>query len=249
MLTGQSGCIDAPSVDKLGDIPNQLILALWNSLAKLPCIHVGWQLGIWSQAFSSVTQFCFTAHQCKTQDDQEGPVSFRPSTINYLFCLSSLTKWAGGRSTLYFFILLCLNTLREGVVIFYFILFCSWDTGHEAMKCHRLLVLHSHYQVWDKKTYKGPLFTSLLVMNHEKYVVSARARGGRQDFYFTFLCHFARPVSLILNFIAQKVRGGRICRIENLLWLALYLIQLKIRKNEVNCELNPKLHLSCLGWM
>ena len=76
MLIGQSGCIDAPSVDKLGDIPNQLILALWNSLAKLPCIHVGWQLGIWSQAFSSVTQFCFTAHQFKTQEDQEGPASF-----------------------------------------------------------------------------------------------------------------------------------------------------------------------------
>ena len=59
-------------------------------------------------------------------------------------------------------------------------------------------------------------------------MVSAWAGGGRQDFNFTFFCHFARPVSLILNFIAQKVRGGRKCRIENLLWLALYIHDLEV---------------------
>ena len=86
------------------------------------------------------------------------------------------------------------------------------------MKSHWWLVLQGHYQAWDKK---GPLFTSLFLINQEKYMVSAWARGGRQDFNFTIFYHFGRPVSSILNFIAQKVRGGRQCRIENLLWLAL----------------------------
>ena len=60
-------------------------------------------------------------------------------------------------------------------------------------------------------------FTSLFLMNQEKYMVSACARGGRHDFNFTFFCNFAWPVFLILNFIAQKIRGGRKCSIENLL--------------------------------
>ena len=38
--------------------------------------------------------------------------------------------------------------------------------------------------------------------------MSAWARGGRQDFNFTFFCQFARPISLISNFSAQKIRGG-----------------------------------------
>ena len=88
------------------------------------------------------------------------------------------------------------------------------------MKCHQSLVLQGHYQVWDKNNLQRTSFTSLFLINQEKYKVSALARGGRQDFNFTFFCHIARPVSLILNFIAQKVRGGRKCRIENLLWLA-----------------------------
>ena len=65
---------------------------------------------------------------------------------------------------------------------------------------------------------------SLFLIIWEKYMVTASAGGGRQDFNFTFFCHFARPVSLILNFIAQKIGGGRKCRIENLLWLALLCI-------------------------
>ena len=75
-------------------------------------------------------------------------------------------------------------------------------------------------RVWYKKICKRPLFTSLFLMIWEKCTVSAWASKGRQDFNFTFFCHFGRPVSLILNFIAQKFGGGRKCRIENLLWLA-----------------------------
>ena len=36
--------------------------------------------------------------------------------------------------------------------------------------------------------------------------------GGR-ILILSFFCHFGRPVSSILNFIAQKLRGGRKCRI------------------------------------
>ena len=68
-----------------------------------------------------------------------------------------------------------------------------------------------------KKFIHNTSCTSLFLITPEKYMVTASAGGGRQDFNFTFFCHFAWPVSLILNFIAEKFGGGRKCRIENLL--------------------------------
>ena len=55
---------------------------------------------------------------------------------------------------------------------------------------------------------KGALFNSLFLINQEKFMVSAWARGGRQNFNFTFFCHFDWPVSLILIFIVQKIGEG-----------------------------------------
>ena len=45
-------------------------------------------------------------------------------------------------------------------------------------------------------------------------MASALARGGRQEFNFMFFCHFDRPVSLILNFIAQKLGEGGNAELE-----------------------------------
>ena len=56
MLIGQSGCIHAPSAVKLGEIPNQLILAPQYYLTKLTVRpRTGRHLAIiWSLAFSSL---------------------------------------------------------------------------------------------------------------------------------------------------------------------------------------------------
>ena len=104
-------------------------------------------------------------------------------------------------------ILLSIDTLREGVVIW--ILFPSileiqctglWNT-----------IDHWYYRVIIKceikQLTKDPFLSSLFMINGDKYMVSLSAwvRGGRHDFNFTPFCHFARPVYLILNFIAQRI--------------------------------------------
>ena len=118
-------------------------------------------------------------------------------------------------------ILLCLNTLREGVVIL--ILLSSIIVINKSRLwnaidywCYRAII-----KCEIKNAYKGPLSTPLFLMNPDKYVVWAWATGGRRDFNFNFFCHFTRPVAVILNFIAQKNWGRQEMRNWNFIVIGL----------------------------
>ena len=89
------------------------------------------------------------------------------------------------------------------------------------MKCNHSLVLQGHYQVWDVKTLQRT-YIYLFAFDKLRKIYG----GGMQDFNFTFFCYFAQPFSLILHFITLKFSGGRKCRIENFLWLALLETQI-----------------------
>ena len=79
----------------------------------------------------------------------------------------------------------------------------TWPKFHNSHTAE--LVLQGHYQVWDKKNnVKRTSFYHFILDKQRKYMASAWERGGRQDFNFTFFPPF-RPVSLILNFNAQKM--------------------------------------------
>ena len=84
----------------------------------------------------------------------------RPFTIDLLFCISSLTKWAGGRSTLDFKIYFnyFIKYREGGSRPFNFIPFHSLYTVHEAIKYHRSLVPQGHFQVWDKNNLESTSF-------------------------------------------------------------------------------------------
>ena len=79
-----------------------------------------------------------------------------------------------------------------------------------------------------QSTINLPFFTSFfLIKKRYKRCMLELEKGGRILIIASF-CHFSWPVSLILNFIAQKIRGGRKCRVDNLLWLALVIMNIII---------------------